>query len=81
MKIKKSSRTSKTYTDSRGYRRFKNSGKPVHRWAAEKKLGRELKSGEVVHHKNRDKQDNSYRNLSVLPSQKRHYEIHKKDGY
>ena len=83
MKKRRTSRTSskRTYTDSNGYSRFKDSGKTVHRSVAELKLGRKLKSGEVVHHKNRNKQDNSYKNLAVLPSQKRHWEIHKKDGY
>ena len=73
-------RSSKTYTDSRGYSRFKNSRKLVHRSVAELKLGRKLKIGEIVHHKNRDKQDNSFANLSILPNQKKHWQIHKKDG-
>jgi hypothetical protein len=44
------------------------------------KLGRELKKGEVVHHKNRDKQDNSFNNLAVFSSQKKHWEAHKTDA-
>ena len=74
------SRSSRTYIDSKGYSRFKDSGKYVHRSVAEIKLGRKLKTGEVVHHKNLDKQDNSYNNLSVLPNQKTHYRIHKQEG-
>lgn len=74
-------KTGKTFKSKSGYLKFKDSGKSVHRWAAEKKMGRKLKSGEVVHHKNRDKTDNSASNLRVLPSQKEHYKLHKKAGY
>ncbi|MDR2097797.1 MAG: HNH endonuclease, partial [Spirochaetaceae bacterium] len=49
-----------TYIDNNGYARFKDNGELVHRSVAEMKLGRSLKKGEVVHHKNRDKQDNSF---------------------
>ena len=73
------SRGGKTYVGKKGYRVFKDSGTPVHRWVAEKKLGRELKPGEVVHHKNRNKQDNSPGNLFVFGSQKEHWEAHKQD--
>ena len=71
----------KWYTDKKGYRRFSDSGKSVHRWSAEKKLGRSLRSGEVVHHKNRDKGDNRPSNLWVFGSQKKHTRAHKKDGW
>jgi len=70
----------KTYVDERGYERFKDTDKPVHRWAAEKKLGRKLKRGEVVHHKNRNKQDNRRSNLWVFSSQAEHDAAHKKDA-
>ena len=50
---------SKVYVDDKGYFRFKDSGKLVHRWVDEKKLGRKLRAGEVVHHINRNKRDNS----------------------
>ena len=64
--------TRKTYVGKSGYRRFKNSGKLVHRWVAEKKLGRKLKKREVVHHKNRNPLDNSPKNLKVYPNQSTH---------
>ena len=67
----------KTYIDKDGYKRYRNSNKLVHRYVAERKLGRKLKPGEVVHHRNRKKQDNSRKNLSVLKSQKVHHRIHK----
>lgn len=62
-----------------GYKHFAHSGIPVHRHVATRKLGRPLKSGEVVHHINRDKTDNRRSNLSVLKNQGRHYSIHKND--
>jgi hypothetical protein len=68
-----------TYTDSRGYRRFSDSGRSVHRWAASKKLGRILLPGEVVHHRNRKKSDNSFSNLRVFPSWMAHDKVHRKD--
>lgn len=70
----------KTYIDENGYRRFSDSDKLVHRWASEKKLGRKLKSGEVVHHKDRNKQNNSLSNLWVFRNQDEHDKVHKKDA-
>ena len=63
----------------KGYKHFANSGIPVHRYVAERKLGRPLKDGEVVHHINRDKTDNRRSNLWVFKSQKQHHTTHKKD--
>ncbi len=71
----------KTYTDCRGYLRFKDSGKLVHRWKAEKKLGRKLLPGEVVHHKNKRKLDNRHCNLEVFPSKKAHWARHANDSW
>ena len=72
---------SKTYIDHHGYRRFKDSGLLVHRWAASKKIGRSLRRGEVVHHKDRNKWNNSPGNLWVFRSQKDHDRIHKADAH
>jgi hypothetical protein len=65
-------RSGRTYVGKGGYKRFKNSGKLVHRYVAEKKLGRKLKRDEVVHHKNHNNQDNTPANLVVYPSQSVH---------
>jgi len=73
--LKKSTRksnTPKTYIASNGYRKFKDSNTSVHRWVAEKNIGRELKSGEVVHHRNGDKLDNNPNNLTVYRNQSEH---------
>ena len=74
------SSSDKTKVDENGYRRFVDSNTPVHRWAAEKKIGRKLKPGEVVHHYNRIKTDNSQDNLYVCKNQKEHDRIHKIDA-
>jgi hypothetical protein len=70
----------KTYTDKKGYRRFKDSNRPVHRWVAENSLGRKLKRGEVVHHKDRNKSNNSAVNLHVFRNQAAHDKIHRRDA-
>jgi hypothetical protein len=43
---------------------------------AASKLGRELRSGETVHHVNGDKQNNDPDNIEVLPSQSPHARLH-----
>ncbi|MBI4146049.1 HNH endonuclease [Candidatus Woesearchaeota archaeon] len=62
----------KTYIDSNGYRRFANSGKLVHRWVAAKKIGRPLRSKEVVHHGFGGKLDNRLNNLWVFKNNREH---------
>ncbi|MFX1367262.1 MAG: HNH endonuclease [Promethearchaeota archaeon] len=73
--------TKKTYRDSRGYLRFRDSGRLVHRWAAEKKMRRKLHPGEVVHHSNQIKTDNRRSNLIVLNSRKEHLARHIKQSW
>jgi hypothetical protein len=67
------------FKDSKGYRRFSDSGKSVHRWSAEKRIGRPLRNGEVVHHINRNKSDNRPSNLWVFKNQKAHDKTHRRD--
>jgi len=62
----------KTYKNKNGYRCFSDSGKQVSRWAAEKKIGRPLKEGEVVHHGFKGKDRNDSDNLWVFNSQSEH---------
>lgn len=62
-----------SYIDDKGYERFCDSGKLVHQTVAERKLGRKLKSWEVVHHRNRNKLDNRPVNLHV--SRVRHADL------
>lgn len=70
----------KTYKDESGYVRFKDSHIPLHRYVVEKKLGRPLRDGEVVHHKNRNKSDNSMGNLWVFRNQDEHDRVHRLDA-
>lgn len=51
-------------------------GRHVHRIVAELKLGRQLRPGEIVHHIDGDKQNNSPSNLQILPSQADHARLH-----
>lgn len=78
--FKKPNSYSKTYRDSNGYSRFKNTNATVHRYVAAKKIGRSLFPGEVVHHINRKKSDNRPSNLWVFKNQKQHHWAHKKDA-
>ena len=79
-RIKSPYRATKTYVNNNGYRVFKDSGIAVHRHVAEKKLGRPLRSGEVVHHKDRNKQNNTVNNLAVFPNQQAHFGVHVRDA-
>jgi hypothetical protein len=49
-----------------------------HRLVAEKIIGRPLRKGEIVHHKDGNKLNNDPLNLEVLPSIAHHKAIHRK---
>jgi len=61
----------KTYT--------KTYGRHTHRIAAEKKIGRPLKPGEVVHHIDGDRRNNRPSNLKIFSSQAEHVRWHMKE--
>lgn len=58
----------------KAYRKFY--GRHEHRVVAEAMLGRPLRPGEVVHHRDGDKRNNDPLNLEVLPSQSSHCKAH-----
>lgn len=66
-----------SYVDNKGYKRRKSDGKPIHRIIAEILNGGPLKKGAVVHHKNRNKRDNSPGNLRIFKNQGLHNLLHK----
>ena len=59
----------------KAYKKFH--GRHEHRVNAEKKLGRKLKPGEVVHHIDGDKQNNEPENIMVFKNQIEHAKYHK----
>ncbi len=66
---------SKVYIDKKGYKRFKDSGKLVHRRVMERKLGFRLRKDVVVHHINGIKTDNRFENLQLM-TKKEHFKHH-----
>jgi hypothetical protein len=68
----------KTYLSGKGYARYKDSNRYVHRQVAKKKLGRPLRSREVVHHRDGDKLNNRPDNLQVM-TRRDHNRLHFKE--
>lgn len=68
----------KPYINESGYIQINRNGKRtfLHRKVAEDKLGRKLKPGEVVHHVNGNKTDNSFDNLYVCKNKNHHGRVH-----
>ena len=58
----------------------KTHGQHTHRLVAENKIGRKLRPGEIVHHIDGDKQNNSPENLMVLENQRVHAALHSIKG-
>lgn len=61
----------------KGYK--KRGQRHEHRTVVERKLGRPLKRGEVVHHRDGDPHNNHPDNLQVLSSQGKHINMHRTD--
>ena len=66
---------SKVYIDKKGYKRFRDSGKLVHRHVMERKLGFRLRKDVIVHHINGIKTDNRFENLQLM-TKKEHFKHH-----
>lgn len=66
------------YIDEKGYERFSDSDTPVHRYVASKKIGRPIRSYEVVHHIDGNKRNNNPQNLLVC-TQDEHDRIHRRN--
>jgi hypothetical protein len=60
---------------TKGY--VKRSGRHEHRRVAEEVLGRKLRKGEIVHHKDENKHNNASENLEVM-TQSEHAKLHGK---
>jgi len=68
-------RYAETYIDKNGYLRYADSNRLVHRAVMQKKLGRPLLKGELVHHINGDIKDNRPENLALV-TRKEHFKKH-----
>jgi hypothetical protein len=70
------------FEDERGYLRFSDTGRLVHRAIAERSIGRRLRSFEVVHHVDMDKKNNDPSNLRICRDQTEHERLyHRKYRY
>lgn len=79
--IKNKLRISRILASNRSPKAYpKIRGRHVHRIVAEKMLGRKLKVGEVVHHKDGDKQNYNPTNLEIFSSQSEHAKVHQNEG-
>jgi hypothetical protein len=67
----------KTYKDKKGYIRWSDSGKLVHRTVAENMIGGPIGKGRVVHHKDGNKSNFRKGNLLVM-SRSEHSSLHAK---
>lgn len=67
---KRAQREARLGTKIKGYRKYHQQHE--HRVVAESVIGRKLLPGEVVHHIDGDKSNNSPENLMVFPSQREH---------
>jgi hypothetical protein len=67
----------RTYTDKKGYKRWGNSGKLVHRTVASNMIGGPIGKGRVVHHKDGNKSNFRRSNLVVM-SRSDHSALHAK---
>lgn len=63
------------FINRKGYPVNKATSRPVHREVAEKKIGRQLREHEVVHHRDGDKTNFSRSNLRVT-SRSYHSKLH-----
>lgn len=61
------------------YPYVKRDGRHEHRAVAEKKMGRKLRKGEIVHHKNNNGKDNRPCNIVVFKNQAVHMAAHRAD--
>jgi hypothetical protein len=61
---------------SKGKSYPKINGRHAHRVIAERKLGRTLRQGEIVHHEDRNRLNYAEDNLNVLPNQAAHIREH-----
>ena len=71
----RASHLAKNRNNGKTYAKFY--GKHEHRIVAEEKIGRKLKPGEVVHHIDGNKRNNSPDNLMVFSSQAEHAAYHR----